>query len=106
MKVKPISPNEIIYDIPDFVIEAVNNLLKKKYRGCDCTITAKEIISEGRKNQAPNSNLDWYQEKWMDFETIYEKEGWIVKYESPDRGGSDFDSYYTFKPIKKNERKS
>ena len=33
MKVKPISPNEIIYDIPDFVIEAVNNLLKKKYRG-------------------------------------------------------------------------
>ncbi len=75
MKVKAISPEEIVYDIPDFVIEAVNTLLKKNFRGKSCTIKAKDIIAEGRKN-GYGGFKDWYQEKWMDFENVYREQGW------------------------------
>lgn len=101
MKVKPISPSEIVYEIPDFVIEAVNTLLKNNFRGGECTIKAKDIIAEGRRNGQTNSNKDWFQEKWMDFEKVFEKHGWKVAYEAPDRGSTNFDAYYTFTPKKK-----
>jgi len=101
MKVKAISPEEIIYDIPDFVIEAVNTLLKKKFRGKACAIKAKDIIAEGRKNGKTGSNKDWYDEKWMDFENIYREMGWEVKYEQSSYGDSNFDAYYEFTPKKK-----
>lgn len=96
MKVKPLSPEEIVYDIPDFVIEAVNTLLKKNYRGKSCTIKAKDIISEGQKSGKANTNKDWYKEKWMDFENIYREQGWAVEYEQPCYGDSNFDAFYTF----------
>lgn len=100
MKVKPLSPNEVVFEIPDFVIEAVNTLIKKNYRGTEFTIYAKDIIAEGRKSGNPDSIKDWYDEKWMDFEKLFEANGWTVRYESPSRGESDFEPYYSFKPKK------
>lgn len=100
MKIKPLSPNEIVFEIPDFVIESVNNLLKKNYRGTSCKIKAKDIIAEGRRLGKAETNKDWYEEKWMDFEKLFAANGWKVDYESPSRGDSDFDAYYTFEPIK------
>lgn len=100
MKVKPLSPNEIVFDIPDFVIEAVNTLLRKNYRGTECTIKAKDIIAEGQRLGKADSNKDWFQEKWMDFEKLFAAQGWKVEYESPSLGDSDFEAYYKFTPKK------
>lgn len=100
MKVKPLSPNEVVFEIPDFVIEAVNTLIRKNYRGSEFTISAKDIIAEGTRHGTTDSNKDWYKEKWMDFEKLFEANGWTVRYESPSRGDSDFDAYYSFKPKK------
>ncbi len=100
MKVKPLGPDEIVYDIPDFVIEAINTLLKKKFRGKECTIKANDIIAEGRKNGRGDTNKDWFAEKWMDFENLYREQGWSVKYDQPCYGDSDFEAYYTFTPKK------
>jgi hypothetical protein len=99
-KGKPLSPSEIKYDIPDFVIDAVNRLLEKNFRGKACTIKAKDIISEGQRTGRGGSNKDWYKEKWMDFENIFREHGWVVEYESSSYGESSFDSFYRFTPKK------
>ena len=101
MAVKPLSPQEINIELPDFVLEAVNAMIRKKFRGSDFSFTAKELIAYG-KNHSTNidANKDWFAEKWMDFEKLYEKHGWDVKYEQPSYGDSDFDAYYEFTPIK------
>ena len=96
-KINPISPNEINIELPDFVVQAVNNLLKEKYRGGEVTLTAKEIITEGKKIGGDAAMVDWYEKKYMDFEEVFEVVGWTVSYHSPDRGGSDFESFYRFK---------
>ena len=102
MKVKALSPKEIVYDIPDFVIEAVNTLLRKEFRGKECTIKAKDIIAEGRNSKTGKThpNKDWYKEHWMDFENIFREQGWKVEYNQPCYGDSNFDAYYTFTPKK------
>lgn len=96
MAVRPIAPDEVIYNIPDFVIEAVNQMIRNKYRGKSFSFTSKELIFLGQSTGATGSNKDWYNEKWMDFENLYRKMGWDVQYESAGYGDSDFDSYYTF----------
>lgn len=101
MIIKPISPEEVVYDIPDFVIEAVNTLIRKNFRGQSFSIKAKDIIAEGRKEGRTGSNKDWFAEKWMDFEDLYRESGWKVSYNQPCYGDSDFDSYYEFTPRKK-----
>ena len=100
MTVKPLSPDEVIYNIPDFVIETVNQMIKNKYRGKSFTFKVKDLIALGRSDGTPESNKDWCEEKWMDFEDIYREMGWEVKYEQPCYGDSNFDAYYEFTPKK------
>lgn len=98
MAVKPLSPDDVQYDIPDFVLNAVNKMIEKKFRGSSFTFKAKELIALGRSTGATGANKDWYKEKWMDFENIYREMGWKVRYEQPSYGDSDFDAYYEFTP--------
>lgn len=103
-KVKPLSPQEINIELPNFVIEAVNIMIKKKYRGKQFTITCKEIIAAGRRGTIhPDAKKDWYEEKWLGFEKIYIAEGWGISYTKPDYTERDFDSYYTFDPKRKHD---
>lgn len=101
MAVKPLSPDEVIPNIPDFVIQAVNQMIRNKYRGTSFTFKAKELIALGRSKGSSDSNVDWYKEKWMDFESLYRDAGWEVKYEQASYGDSNFDAYYEFKPKNK-----
>lgn len=100
MAVKPLSPDEVVYNIPDFVIETVNQMIKNKYRGKSFTFKAKELIELGRSTGKAGTNKDWFGEKWMDFEDLYRDMGWKVKYEQPSYGDSNFDAYYEFTPKK------
>lgn len=85
--VKPITPDEAYSEvvIPDFIIEAVNALIKEKYFGKtkDFAIYQKELIDLIDKN---NPNINWedvFEKEWLDFEKLYSKYGWIVEYHSP-----------------------
>tara|TARA_R110000772_G_scaffold101997_2_gene202595 strand:+ start:128 stop:472 length:345 start_codon:yes stop_codon:yes gene_type:complete len=108
--VKPISPDEIMDNlesiIPSFVIEAVNNLLKDKYRGGRTSIKAKDIIEEALRlsvlkvDSVKVTREMIYDKKWMDFETIYRANGWKVSFEKSTYGDTNFDSYYEFLPKK------
>ena len=98
MPVKPLSPEDVNYNIPDFVIETVNQIIKNKYRGNEFTFKAKELIYLALSTGVSGSNKDWYAEKWMDFENIYREMGWDVEYVSPSYGENGFDPYYRFSP--------
>ena len=97
--VGPITPQEILDDlqniIPSFVFEAINNLLKKKFRGDSVIIKQKEIISEIMKLEKGYTSQDIYDNKWMDFEKVYRDNGWNVSYDKP-AYNENYDAYFKF----------
>tara|TARA_R110000796_G_scaffold136095_1_gene252116 strand:- start:1310 stop:1633 length:324 start_codon:yes stop_codon:yes gene_type:complete len=101
--VQPLSPREIMEDMPNIippvVIQAVNNLLKKKYRGQSATIKTKELLIEIRSLGGPSKET-LYADKSFDFESIFRAQGWKVKYDQPSYGDSNYDAYYEFTPKK------
>jgi len=101
-QIKPLSPNDIMDNIgaiiPPVVIQAVNILLAKKFRGDEVTIKQKDIITEIKKLSNLTST-EIYENKWMDFEEIYRKNGWIVTYDKPAYCES-YDATFSFKPKK------
>jgi hypothetical protein len=90
-EVKPITPKEVEEarknDIPDFVIEAVNKLLKKKWDGKKAIITEDEIISEMKPSNVlglengVRFRAAVFSNHWLDFEGLYREVGWKVEYD-------------------------
>ena len=99
-QVTPLSPKDLKDSvdkaIPSFVITAVNKLLKKDFRNSEVIIKKKDLIIEIKKIKEV-TNEELYDNKWLDFEPIFRKNGWNVAFESPDRDES-FDDYFKFKP--------
>ena len=87
MAVKPISPKDVTDNldkiIPESIIEAVNNLIKKEFRGNEVTILQTDIIKEARRIDKDLTEKKIFDNKWIDFEPIFRKAGWIVEYNSP-----------------------
>lgn len=102
-KIKALSPDEIIKDldsiIPESVITAVNNLLKEKYRGHSVILTQKKIVSAIIKLDPTLKRDTIFDNNYLDFEPIFTKAGWTVKYNSPDRD-ENYDEYFEFTPKK------
>jgi len=98
-EILPITPAEILADlpniIPSFVFEAVNNLLKKKFRGNSVTIKQDEIMSEIANLQKTYTRQEIYDNKWMDFEKVYRDNGWNVEYDKPGYS-ENYDAYFKF----------
>lgn len=86
-EVKPISPKDIIENldktIPSVVIQSVNNLLSKKYRGTEAIILQDEIISEIISLDNSFTSRQIFDNKMLDFEDLYCKNGWSVRYDKP-----------------------
>ena len=102
-KIIPISPKEakeqIEKNFPDFVIEGVNNAINKHYFGkSSFNIKQREILTEVLK-VAPEGITEQqiYDNHWMDFENLYRKFGWVVKYDKPGYC-ENYDAFFTFKP--------
>lgn len=100
--IKPISPKEIMENldeiIPNAVIQAVNELLKEKYRGSEVTIKQKDIVSRAVSidNKLAGKIIE---NKYLDFESLYEKSGWKVSYDKPGYNES-YDAFFKFSPKK------
>lgn len=84
--IKPIKPQEVIHTIPDFIIEAVNGLIQKKWDGEEAIIKQDEIMelvtSDDSDDDKP-SHEEVYKRHWLDFEPLYEEVGWNVEYDKP-----------------------
>jgi len=104
MAVKPFSPDEArnssLSSIPDEIIEAVNELLSTKYRGRgSCTIKQDDImnlaLSKLEMSRPAVTRQEIFNKGWMDFEPLFEKAGWKVKYDKPGYN-EDYAAYFEF----------
>ena len=86
MAVKAIGPDDIAeYKskvIPDFVLEAVNELLALNYVDGRATIYQRDIISLAKVKRGDNMLQD-FDNKWLNFEEVYRAAGWRVTYDKP-----------------------
>lgn len=96
MTVKPLSPAEAKaakqFAIPNDVIFAVNELLSEKVNlDGSVRFDQNEIINRIIRRMAPDPELESasslrakiFEMKWLDFEPVYEAEGWNVRYDKP-----------------------
>lgn len=98
-KARPISPSEISQEFPDAVIEAVNQLLKEKFRGDEVTLYQKDVIARIIKLDPSIKREELFEKKYMDFEDIFRKAGWVVEYDKPG-WDENYEPYFKFRPKK------
>jgi hypothetical protein len=102
-KVTPIKPSEIIENleviIPSFIFEAVNAILKEKFRGTSVTIKQNEIITKACQIKHGLKREDFFEKKWLDIEEVYEKYGWSVTYDKP-AYNENYEACFEFKTKK------
>jgi hypothetical protein len=84
---KPISPNEIAGAksgvFPDFVIEAVNELITENYTSGRARFTQDDVITK-ILSKTDYCTREWiFAKGWLNFEEIYEAQGWEVVYDKP-----------------------
>lgn len=100
---KPITPAELktkLKDIiPDFVIEAVNNLLHEKYRssGGEIHIKQQEVVDEIMRLNTKINRDKIFDKGYLDFEELFEEYGWKVEYDKPGYNET-YEAFFTFKP--------
>jgi len=83
----PLSPKQVkaekLEAIPDFVIEAVNDLIRQNYSDYGFTLLYQKDIVQLIIDRHNVSEDEIYKNKWLDFEDLYRKAGWAVVYDKP-----------------------
>lgn len=102
-RVEPIKPKDIIDNLDDIIhpaiIKAVNFLLKEQFRGGSTAIKQKDIEAKAMEFCSDLTSKEIYDKKHMNFEKVFEKAGWIVKYAKPD-WDENYDAYFKFEAKK------
>jgi hypothetical protein len=99
--VKPISPKEAdekqIANIPDFIIEAANELIASNIGDSNSVDIYQKDIVELALKKAPEgmTSSEIFKKKWMDIESLFRKAGWTVRYDKPAYCES-YEPYFTF----------
>lgn len=84
--IEPISPSDVKKIIPDFVIEAVNQLIMEKWDGDKAIILQDDIMAIVSSNDPDDnkpSRQEVFDKGWLDFEPLYREKGWDVEYDKP-----------------------
>lgn len=85
--VKPVSPAEALANrknvFPPQVIEAVNELLTLKYSGGSVTLLQKDVIEKILQRMPDLTKNDLFNNHFLDFEDLFEQNGWNVVYDKP-----------------------
>ena len=97
--VEPIRPSEVKVVIPDFIIQAVNELIEDKWNGEEAVIEQDEILDKvvDTDQDSPTycTRDKIFKKGWLDFEDLYRKAGWCVVYERP-AYYETWDAYFKF----------
>lgn len=107
-KIQPITPEEAFEqnraEIPDFVIEIVNELLAKRYSARGQTVTIRQdelvklIMEKGDIPKEQESVV--FEKRYLDFEDLYDKTGWDVSFNKPSIDNS-YKAFFKFRPKKR-----
>jgi len=94
----PISPEEITEAkakaIPEYVFEAVNTLLARKFTRGSCTIKQAEIMDAITSRTSLTRN-EIFERIYLNFEEAYRNVGWSVVYDKP-AYYEDYDVFFKF----------
>jgi hypothetical protein len=83
MTVIPISPMLVKENnIPDEVVETVNELIMRKWRCGRAVIFQNEII-EILENKMKITRQEIFNNRYLDFENLFREYGWNVEYDKP-----------------------
>lgn len=97
-KVQPISPKDVKREIPDFIFEAVNQLIQQKWDGEKANVLQDEILdlvsSDDDDDSRPRRSVI-FDNHWLDIEDDYRKAGWHVEYDQPAHC-ENYDAFFTF----------
>lgn len=91
--------------IPDFVIDAVNSVIKAKIVGGRLTVKQDEIMEAvlAHPDCPTKDRQEVFGNHWLDFEKIYRAAGWEIDYDKPAYNES-YPALFTFvapKPLRK-----
>ena len=99
-KTQPIKRSEISVAktslIPDSIINAVNELIKKYWSGSQASFKQDELLALVLSTDSTLTKEKIFEEHLFDFEQVFRAEGWKVIYNKP---GWDetYEPYFTFK---------
>lgn len=105
--IKPIKPSEVtekkLTAIPNEMIQAVNDCIVKHWNGHYASFSQEELIERyfeitGKFN-IENNRKELFNERHLNFEPIFENEGWDIEYDKP-AYNETYEHKFTFK-IKK-----
>jgi hypothetical protein len=95
----PISPNEALAPssggIPEFVFTVFNQFLTTRIspRHPTANITQNEVLK--KLEETGHTRAEILGRCWLDVEPLYEKAGWIVKYDKPGYNET-YEPYWVF----------
>lgn len=98
--IKPISPKDIpSADIPDYVINVVNNLIISKFNhSLSKAVVQQDDIVDGIMVVADariRTRQDIFDKRFLNFEQLYRQNGWTVRYDKPSWGYS-YKAFFEF----------
>ena len=95
MPVRPITPKEASAggNIPDVVLETVNDYLKARGSMDRIVLTQNELLTllEGKGV----NRREAFEKGWLNFEEVYRAAGWDVEYDKPGYNESS-SAFFTF----------
>lgn len=99
----PIAPADVMdainADIPVFVFEVFNGLIKRKLHNGRAVIYQDDVIDSLMQYVPEGKNMGHiFDEAWLGVESAYRKVGWKVSYDKPTTWGGEeyFRTHYTF----------
>ena len=105
-EIKPIRPDEVKPKkpvIPDFVVEAFNELIQDKWdeRRGRAIVKQEEavqkILEKAPQNEEnPFKRSDIFENHYLDVEDLYREYGWVVKYTKQKYYETKEDHFFTF----------
>lgn len=112
---QPITPDEAKRlegtNIPPLIIATINAMIVEKISGGRVVLKQDEVverillaIKQEKESYGPNAFPSWldctradvFKNKWLDFEPVFRRAGWIVEFDRPGYNES-YDANWTFK---------
>jgi hypothetical protein len=79
--------------VPDFVIEVVNELIKKHWRDGGFSIKQSVIVTALLAKHGNATREQVFEQKWLDFEQAFMQHGWRIQHSKGEWGVEDSASY-------------
>lgn len=104
--VKPFTPEDAEANkkkIPDAVLNAVNALLAERYSGGGTVVIKQEEVIERALPHLDCSRHEMFDRHYLDFEGVYKRAGWRVKYDKPGYNES-YGAFWEFSKARGHDR--